>query len=174
MRRTLAAGLILTACSAALLQAAPATAAVAPRLVTNDTFNRPASGVFTLTGHGWGHGHGMSQWGAEGAAYLGVPASTIVSTYYPGTTATVVPNTPIRVKLSATNSYDLAVLPSAGLTVTDGANRKLVLTAPATMWRVIADGAGQHLQRQVTGKWSAVAVAGATTLANPVRFSNTA
>ena len=75
----------------------------------------------------------MSQWGAEGAASLGVPASTIVSTYYPGTTASVLANTPIRVRLTATNSYDLAVLPATGLTVTDGAGRKLGLTAPATL-----------------------------------------
>ena len=141
--------------------------------VTN-VYNRPASGVFTVTGHGWGHGHGMSQWGAQGAAALGVPSSTIVSTYYPGTQATVMPNTAIRVKLTATNSYDLAVLPATGLTVTDGAGHRMGLTAPASMWRVIADYAGQHLQRYVNGAWSPVAVAGVSNLTNPVRFTDTA
>ena len=116
----------------------------------------------------------MSQWGAEGAASLGIPSSTIVSTYYPGTQATTLSNTPIRVRLSATNSFDLAVLPAAGLTVTDGAGRRLGLTAPATIWRAVADSAGQHLQRQVNGAWSTVAVNGSTTLTSPVRFSDTA
>jgi SpoIID/LytB domain protein len=156
-----AAPLLLTAC-----EPTPATAV--------QTYNRPASGVFTLVGHGWGHGHGMSQWGAQGAAALGVSADTIMSTYYPGTQATQIGNSALRVKLSSTNSWDLAVLPSAGLTVTDGAGRGLSLTAPATMWRVLADGAGQHLQRYVGSGWSTVPVGGATNLASPVRFANSA
>ena len=140
----------------------------------NNVYNRPANGVFTVTGHGWGHGHGMSQWGAQGAAALGVSSSTIVSTYYPGTQAAVLPNTPIRVKLTATNSYDLAVLPATGLTVTDGAGHRMGLTAPASMWRAVADSAGQHLQRYVNGVWAPVAVAGVSNLTNPVRFTDTA
>ncbi len=136
------------------------------------TYARPASGVFTVVGRAWGHAIGMSQWGAQGAAARGVPASTIVSTYYPGTQATTVPNTTIRVKLSGTNSYDLAVLPAAGLTVTDGAGRRLGLTAPASLWRVAADGTGQHLQRYVGNAWSAVPVAGAYALTSPVGFSS--
>ncbi len=156
----------------AALAALPAASASA--VTPSQTFVVPANGVFNITGHGWGHGHGMSQWGAEGAASLGVPASTIMSTYYPGTTASVLANTPIRVRLTATNSYDLAVLPAAGLTVTDGAGRKLGLTAPATYWRILADSAGQHLQRYVAGNWYGVAVGGATNLTTPVRFTDTA
>jgi stage II sporulation protein D len=36
-------------------------------------------------GHGIGHGMGMSQYGARGAALLGCSAAQILSTYYPGT-----------------------------------------------------------------------------------------
>ena len=173
MRRFAAAVVAVTAASCAAMTVLPAASASA---VTppSQTFTVPASGVFTITGHGWGHGHGMSQWGAEGAASLGIPASTIVSTYYPGTQAAVLANTPIRVRLTATNSYDLAVLPAAGLTVTDNAGRRLGLTAPASMWRILADAQGQHLQRYVAGSWYPVAVAGATNLATPVRFTDTA
>ncbi len=145
-----------------------------PAPAGSQTFAVPASGVFTITGHGWGHGHGMSQWGAEGAASLGVPASTIMSTYYPGTQATTIANTPIRVRLTATNSYDLAVLPAPGLTVTDQAGHTLGLTAPASMWRILADAQGQHLQRYVAGQWYPVAVGGASNLVTPVRFTDTA
>ncbi len=152
--------------SGTLVSCTPATA--------TQVFSRPADGVFTVVGHGWGHGHGMSQWGAQGAASKGVPASTIVSTYYPGTQAAVLANTPIRVKLTATNSWDLAVLPSAGLTVTDGAGRRLVLPGGPSMWRVIADATGQHLQRLNGLAWVQVAVAGQTRLASPVRFTNSA
>ncbi len=41
---------------------------------------------FTLTGSGYGHGIGMSQWGAYGMALEGRDASSIVSHYYSGTT----------------------------------------------------------------------------------------
>ncbi len=37
-----------------------------------------------LDGHGFGHGMGLSQYGARGAALLGCSSSTILTTYYPG------------------------------------------------------------------------------------------
>jgi stage II sporulation protein D len=45
---------------------------------------KPASGDFVFTGHGFGHGVGMSQFGAQGAAKLGCDADTILATYFPG------------------------------------------------------------------------------------------
>src|SRR6476619_25791 len=80
-------------------------APVATRGVGDDpaeqVYDRPASGVFTVIGHGWGHGHGLSQWGAQGAASLGVGADEITSTDYPGTAKAVLPDAPIRVLLQA-------------------------------------------------------------------------
>jgi stage II sporulation protein D len=163
---------ITSALAVSLLASTAALSACTPS--ATQVFTRPASGVFTVVGHGWGHGHGMSQWGAEGAASKGVSAATIVSTYYPGTQAAKMSNAAIRVKLTATNNWDLAVLPSAGLTVTDGAGRRLVLPGGPSMWRVVADGTGQHLQRLSGSAWTQVAVAGQTRLASPVRFTNTA
>src|SRR5690349_332848 len=45
-----------------------------------------AGTVFLLDGRGWGHGVGMSQWGAEGYARHGVGYRAILAHYYPGTT----------------------------------------------------------------------------------------
>ncbi|MGH8902346.1 MAG: SpoIID/LytB domain-containing protein [Egibacteraceae bacterium] len=45
---------------------------------------QPASGEFVFSGHGFGHGIGMSQYGARGAARLGCDARTILETYFPG------------------------------------------------------------------------------------------
>ncbi len=45
---------------------------------------------FTLTGAGFGHGVGMSQWGAYGMAKEGFDATGIVTHYYTGTTVTPV------------------------------------------------------------------------------------
>ncbi len=161
--------------AALAVPAASVLSACAPAVgTTNQVYARPANGVFTVVGHGWGHGHGMSQWGAQGAASKGISAATIVSTYYPGTQAKVLPNSPIRVKLSRTNSWDLAVRPAAGLTVRDGAGHAMTLRAPATMWRVVLDSHGQHLQRYVSNAWYPVAVQGISNLTSPVRFTDAA
>ena len=41
--------------------------------------------AFTIRGHGWGHGVGMSQWGARGLADHGWGWRGILAHYYPGT-----------------------------------------------------------------------------------------
>lgn len=41
-------------------------------------------GAVKIYGHGWGHGMGMSQYGAQGAARLGCDYRTILRTYYYG------------------------------------------------------------------------------------------
>ena len=46
----------------------------------------PAGTVFLLDGRGWGHGVGMSQWGAEGYARHGFGYRQILAHYYPQTT----------------------------------------------------------------------------------------
>jgi SpoIID/LytB domain protein len=45
----------------------------------------PAASGIIVQGHGWGHGLGMSQYGARGAALLGCTRAQILSTYYAGT-----------------------------------------------------------------------------------------
>src|SRR5437867_530933 len=40
---------------------------------------------FTFYGSGWGHGVGMSQWGAYGLAREGWSAGRILTHFYPGT-----------------------------------------------------------------------------------------
>src|SRR5207248_2975568 len=44
-----------------------------------------AATTLIVTGHGWGHGVGMSQWGAYGYALHGWRYTRILSHYYPGT-----------------------------------------------------------------------------------------
>jgi stage II sporulation protein D len=45
-----------------------------------------AATTYTLVGHGWGHGVGLSQYGALGLAQQGASARAILAHYYPGTT----------------------------------------------------------------------------------------
>ena len=55
---------------------------------------------FVLTGHGWGHGVGMSQWGAYGYAQKGVTYDKIVAHYFPGTKLDTTTVKSIRVLLA--------------------------------------------------------------------------
>ncbi len=70
------------------------------------SFAAPARGTeavppqFSLTGAGWGHGVGMSQWGAFGMARAGYDAASIAAHYFSGTTIAAVPDdADIRVSL---------------------------------------------------------------------------
>jgi stage II sporulation protein D len=65
-------------------------------------FAAPASGATKLvvTGHGWGHGVGMSQWGAYGFARHGWGYERILAHYYPGTQLARTPVSTVRVLLA--------------------------------------------------------------------------
>ena len=133
---------------------------------------RPADGVFSIEGHGWGHGRGMSQWGAQGAASLGRTADEITSFYYPGTTKTVLAPAPIRVLLQGDEGKDLQVEPAAGLTVTDvSTGTTSELPSGPTRWRVLADSTGLHVQSLSGSTWTPYALGGGTTHGGPLRFS---
>jgi SpoIID/LytB domain protein len=79
--------------------------------------------VFVLTGGGWGHGVGMSQWGALGQAEQGRGYREILATYYPGTRLTGTGSREVRVALASQTPR--AVVSSAGpLAVTDAAGAR--------------------------------------------------
>ncbi|MDX6564369.1 MAG: stage sporulation protein, partial [Gaiellales bacterium] len=57
-----------------------------------------ADQAFTFAGHGYGHGVGMPQYGAEGYALAGGTYQQILALYYPGTVLGTAPaNAQIRV-----------------------------------------------------------------------------
>ena len=63
----------------------------------------PAAGagtLFLVDGRGWGHGVGMSQYGADGYAHAGWGYRRILTHYYSGTEVRVVPARPVRVLLA--------------------------------------------------------------------------
>src|SRR5690348_2568165 len=77
----------LRVCAAALI-----VLAALPSLASAGT-------VFLLDGRGWGHGVGLSQWGAEGYARHGYSYSRILSHYYPHTALTNAQPRQVRVLL---------------------------------------------------------------------------
>jgi stage II sporulation protein D len=73
MRRPLALLLVIAAAGAAPSAQARALAPAGP------------NATFVITGHGWGHGVGMSQYGAYGYAQHGFAYQKILAHYFPGT-----------------------------------------------------------------------------------------
>ena len=63
-----------------------------------------AGRVVTLSGGGWGHGLGMSQYGAYQRGYAGTPAAKILTHYYPGT-AVVKEQMPHNVRVGLLPAY---------------------------------------------------------------------
>jgi len=59
-----------------------------------------AGTVFVIDGRGWGHGVGMSQYGARGYAEAGWGHQRILKHYYRGTELRLVPARPVRVLLA--------------------------------------------------------------------------
>src|SRR5262245_23958706 len=77
--------------AAALLVPAGASPQATPDTVTVTTF--------VISGHGWGHGVGMSQWGAYGYAKHGVPYDKILAHYHPVTALAPAPMSSMKVLL---------------------------------------------------------------------------
>jgi len=103
---------LILALAAAFLTAAPATA-------SRYTAPTGSGALFLVSGHGWGHGVGMSQYGADGYAQHGWTYDQILAHYYPGTTLAQAPVATIRVLL-ADGRKTLAISSGQPMLVTDG------------------------------------------------------
>jgi stage II sporulation protein D len=74
------------------------TGSAAPARVGEPT--AVGTATFLVTGHGWGHGVGFSQYGAYGYAQKGVGYAKIVLHYFPGTELGAAPVSRVRVLLT--------------------------------------------------------------------------
>src|SRR3954447_5966622 len=84
--------------------------------------------LFLLSGHGWGPGVGMSQYGAYGYAQHGATYQEILAHYYPGTTLGPAPVSTIRVLL-ADRKKTIKLASQSGFTVRDAAGTKVTVPA---------------------------------------------
>ena len=153
----------------ALPLAAPATAEIA----VSEVYPRPADGIYRIEGHGWGHGHGLNQWGTQGAAKAGVTATQIVAKYYPGTAAATLADRPIRVEIRDDERMDLQVRPESGMTVRDYATgRTYSLPTGPSRWRATASSSGLRLQHYSSGAWRLWSPYGHDNWAGPLIFES--
>jgi stage II sporulation protein D len=125
MRRTIA--LVV---AAAAFAAGSAMGAPGASVCTGTCFAAPAGSgpLLVFTGHGWGHGVGMSQYGAYGYAEHGWSAQQILAHYYPGTTPGTAPVSQIRVLL-ADKKKSLTLSSDVPFTVRDGLGKTHTLAA---------------------------------------------
>src|SRR5215471_16327469 len=116
------------AAALALVPVAPAARSASPRYVA------PAGSgaLFLINGHGWGHGVGMGQWGAEGYAQQGYTYEQILAAYYPGTTPGQTATASIRVLL-ADGKKTLTISSGRPMTVEDGNGVDYALAAGKTV-----------------------------------------
>jgi stage II sporulation protein D len=125
MRRTLALVVVAVA-----LAAGSAAAANGASVCTGACYAAPAGSgpLLVFTGHGWGHGVGMSQYGAYGYAQHGWTAQQILSHYYPGTTVGKAPVSRVRVLL-ADKKKTLKLSSDVPFSVRDGLGKTHTLAA---------------------------------------------
>jgi stage II sporulation protein D len=88
--------------------------------------------VFLLDGRGWGHGVGMSQWGAEGYARHGFDYKQILAHYYPETHVGIAQPREVRV-LVVESKPSVRIGSTAPFMVVDARGRKLHLPARAVV-----------------------------------------
>ncbi|MDT7573046.1 MAG: stage sporulation protein, partial [Actinomycetota bacterium] len=159
---------------AASLVAAPLAVVAASPAYAEEVYARPSDGVFRIEGHGWGHGHGLNQWGAEGAARQGVTWTKILDTYYQGTGQATQAARTIRVLIGEDDHTDLAVSPATGLAVKDLATgARYTLPSGPSRWRIVADSTGERIAFYDSG-WHLWATAGKNAWTGPLQFEGPA
>lgn len=144
VRMSRTASLALLAALGLLSPLALAVPAVAKEK-TDQGGQRRQSVDLTIQGRGFGHGRGLSQYGAKGRAEAGDTWQDIVGFYYPGTTIGTAKGR-IRVLISADTSNDVVVVPRDGLTVRSLGREKTwtlrgsIKGDKVTRWRIEPDG----------------------------------
>ena len=91
---------------------------------------RQALPAIFVTGHGWGHGVGLAQYGTYGYALHGWSADKIVAHYFSGTTLGEAQLKRVRVLLAA-SARNVSVSSTSKFTLVDGAGKKHKLAAGA-------------------------------------------
>lgn len=152
-RRTALLALPLAALLAATSTTLTSTAFAAP-----ERDERAADVV--LEGRGFGHGKGLSQYGAKAAAQQGRTHQEILDFYYPGTQRGSVDGD-VEVLISDDTTTDVRVLPARGLRVRSvgtGRSRWLARSAPdARAWRITsATGGRSNVEARAKGGWNRV------------------
>ena len=130
--------LAVTAAVGALGSATPAGAQTGPS-------------SFTFNGSGWGHGVGMSQYGARGMASTGSTADQILAYYYSGAAVTTVAENSGHRALVAPAAPTFTFTADQALVVYKDNNVPLGMSGPGSVVTVTRSGLGMLVSGAVTG-----------------------
>lgn len=122
-----------------------------------DVVYRPADGMLTFDGRGFGHGRGLSQYGAHGAGLRGLGYAQILAHYYPGTALATAAGVSRRVLITGEDA-DAVVTNTAGLRVRNEPSGAVLDTGARGDWaqvRVRADGTVLRVEALQGGGWVA-------------------
>lgn len=150
-----------------------------------ESYNRPSDGTLEIIGRGYGHGRGMSQYGAMNAARQGRTWQQIVSHYYPGATPARMANPSIRVGVAGRLGSTARVVAEPGLVADDGRGQVVRLSTAdgavpvrtwqvdrpssggtattATLWFTTSTGQRKALRSTSSGRWTIRAADGTVT-----------
>ncbi len=170
--RALVAGTAVTLVAVGALAGTPVAPAVGA-VATQQSYWVPVDQQVVVQGHGFGHGHGMSQYGAEGAALAGKTYTDILDFYYPGTSWSKVRGN-VRVLISGDSTSDVVVSPAAGLTVTDLGDHTtypLPDKPGVTRWRLAVAADGGSVVAFKTRRWHRFRPDGKNELAGDGQFA---
>lgn len=136
---------------------APASGGAAPAGTTVERLAvSAAASTLQVDWRGNGHGHGMSQYGALGAANDGLRARKILAFYYPGTSLTTDRGRRVRVRISHAAPWTTVFAGRSGLRVL---GRRTPLPAGYGQFRFAPDGNGllvagrKRLSNGHLGRW---------------------
>ena len=87
------------------LVVALALAVASPAPARADVLPLQGGQTIRIEGQGWGHGVGMSQWGARGRALAGQTADQIVRAYYTGIDITDSPTDQTQIRVLISQDY---------------------------------------------------------------------
>ena len=139
----------------------PATLATAAKASSaKDTTSVPSSRTIAFKGHGYGHGIGMSQYGAEGGARDGAKYTEILDKYYTGTDLGS-KSGDIRVLITADTSDSVLIEAKSGIVFRQGGTE---ITLPTTVggdkvvrWMIVQRSSNKKqsvLQYRTTGGYT--------------------
>ncbi|USQ76818.1 cell wall-binding repeat-containing protein [Ornithinimicrobium cryptoxanthini] len=139
-----------------------------------ESYPMPSSGYYTVTGGGWGHRIGMSQYGAHGAGLQGLDHAQILDFYYPGTNLETWASGMIRIGITIDNDGVTRVDHRPGLAVSHGTSGATYTLPEREQWRVRASTTSASscvLEGYNGSTWSAYWPSGMAT-GCPVTFSS--
>jgi len=150
-----------------------APASALPAVPVSEVYVVPPSGTWTVNGAGWGHGIGMSQWGAQGAALQGRSFAQILGFYYPGTSLGLVGNPNIRVQLT---KYSGGVIffgriGTEELTARDVASGQTQVLPASSRYLLTIDASGMYLGQWTSEGWSSLPFNGSNRVDGPIEVT---